>query len=63
MSDNFFSYAYLDHLKLTSDKIKREFFQVVTISVLLYGCTTWTRTKRLKKKLNKQLKDTALNKS
>ena len=25
-----------------SDKIKREFFQAVTVSVLLHSCTTWT---------------------
>ena len=31
-------------------KIKREFFHVVTVLVLLYGCATLT--KRLKKKLD-----------
>ena len=30
-----------------SDKIKLEFFQAVTLSVLLYGGTTWTLTKHL----------------
>ena len=34
-----------------SDKIKWEFFQVVAMSVLWYGYTTWIRTKLLKKKL------------
>ena len=34
------------------DKIKRSFFQPAVVSVLLYGCTTWTLTKRLKKKLD-----------
>ena len=35
-----------------TDKMKRSFFQAVVVSILLYGCTTWTLTKRLKKKLN-----------
>ena len=34
-----------------TDKIKRSFFQAAVVSILLYGCTTWTLTKRLKKKL------------
>ena len=33
-------------------KIKRSFFQAAVVSILLYGCTTWTLTKRLKKKLD-----------
>ena len=33
-----------------TDKMKRSFFQVAVVSILLYGCTTWTLTKRLKKK-------------
>ena len=32
-----------------SDKMKRSFFQAAVVSILLYGCTTWTLTKRLKK--------------
>ena len=32
--------------------MKRSFFQAAVTSILLYGCTTWTRTKRLKKKLD-----------
>ena len=35
-----------------TDKMKRSFFQAAVVSVLLYGCTTWTLTKRLEKKLN-----------
>ena len=35
-----------------SDKIKRSFFQVAVVSILLYGCTTWTLTKRTEKKLD-----------
>ena len=31
-----------------TDKIKRSFFQAVVVSILLYGCTTWTLTKQLK---------------
>ena len=32
--------------------MKRSFFQAAVISILLYGCTTWTLTKRLEKKLD-----------
>ena len=32
--------------------MKRSFFQVTVMSILLYGCTTWTLTKRLEKKLD-----------
>ena len=31
--------------------MKRSFFQAGVTSILLYGCTTWTLTKRLEKKL------------
>ena len=34
-----------------TDKMKRSFFQAKVVSILLYGCTTWTLTKRLEKKL------------
>ena len=33
-----------------TNKMKRSFFQTAVISILLYGCTTWMLTKRLKKK-------------
>ena len=32
--------------------MKRSFFQAAVESILLYGCTTWTLTKRLEKKLD-----------
>ena len=32
--------------------MKRSFFQAAVVSILLYGCTTWTLTKRLKKMLD-----------
>ena len=35
-----------------TDKIKRSFFQAAVVSILLYGCTTWTVTKRMEKKLD-----------
>ena len=35
-----------------TDKMKRSFFQATVVSILLYGCTTWTLTKRLVKKLD-----------
>ena len=33
-------------------KIKRNFFQAVVVLLLSYGCTTWTLTKRIEKKLD-----------
>ena len=30
--------------------MKRNFFQTVTVSILVYECTTWTPTKRIEKK-------------
>ena len=35
-----------------SDKMKHSFFQAAVVSILLYGCTTWTLTKRLEKKVD-----------
>ena len=35
-----------------TDKIKRNFFQAAVVSILLYGCTTWTLTKQLEKKID-----------
>ena len=35
-----------------TDKMKRSFFQAAVVSIMLYGCTTWTLTKRLEKKLD-----------
>ena len=35
-----------------ADKMERSFFQVVIVSILLYGCTTRMQTKRLEKKLD-----------
>ena len=35
-----------------TDKTKRSFFQAAVESILLYGCTTWTLTKHLEKKLD-----------
>ena len=32
--------------------MKSSFFQAVVVSILLYGCTTWTLTKGLEKKLD-----------
>ena len=33
-----------------TNKMKRSFFKAAVVSILLYGCTIWTLTKRLKKK-------------
>ena len=35
-----------------TDEMKRSSFQAAVVSILLYGCTTWTLTKRLEKKLD-----------
>ena len=35
-----------------TDRIKHSFFQAAVVSILLYGCATWTLTKRLEKKLD-----------
>ena len=32
--------------------MKHSFFQAALVSIMLYGCTTWTLTKRLEKKLD-----------
>ena len=50
-----------------TDKMKRSFLQAAVVSILLYGCTTWTLIKRVKKKkldsnYNKMLR-AILNKS
>ena len=35
-----------------TDRMKRSFFLAAIVSILLYGCTTWTLSKRLEKKLD-----------
>ena len=55
--EGIYIYIYLDRLSIIwksdlTDKMKRSFFQAGVVSILLYGCTTWTLTKRLKKKLD-----------
>ena len=35
-----------------TDNIKRSFFQAAVVSILLYGCITWTLTKCTEKKLD-----------
>ena len=35
-----------------TNKMKHSFFQTAVVSILLYGCTTWTLTKRMEKKLD-----------
>ena len=35
-----------------TDKMKRSFFQAAIVSILLYGRTTWTLTKRLEERLD-----------
>ena len=40
------------YIYILTDKMKRSFFQAAVASILLYGCTTWTLSKRLEKKLD-----------
>ena len=35
-----------------TDKMKRSFFQAAVVSILLYGCTTWTLIKEMEKKID-----------
>ena len=35
-----------------TDKTKRSFFQAAVVLLLLYGCTTWTLTRRLERRLD-----------
>ena len=49
-----------------TDRMKRSFFQAAVVSLLLYGCTTWTLPKWLEKKLDgnyARMLRTILNKS
>ena len=46
---NRLSIMWKSHL---TDKMIRSFFQAAVTSILLYGCTTWTLTKRLEKRLD-----------
>ena len=49
-----------------TDKMKHSLFQAAIVSILLYGCTTWTLTKRMEKKLdgnNTRMLRAILNKS
>ena len=41
--------------------MKRNFFHTAVVSILLYGCTTWTLTKRRKKKWQQLHKNAASN--
>ena len=46
-------YMYLFFRKSDlTDKMKRSFFQAAIVSILLYGFSTWTLTKRMEKKLD-----------
>ena len=45
-------YIYIYWKSDLTDEMKRSFFQAAVVSILLYGCTTWTLTKRLEKKLD-----------
>ena len=51
------AWAAVDRLSIIwksdmTDKMKRIFLQAAVVSILLYGFTTWTLTKRLEKKLD-----------
>ena len=65
------AWAVIDSISAISksdltDKIKRSFLQAAVVSILLHGCTTWTLTKRMEKKLDgdyKRMLWAILNKS
>ena len=51
------AWAAIDRLSIIwksdlSDNMRRSFFHAAVVSILLYGCTTWTLTKQLEKKLD-----------
>ena len=46
------AWTAIDRLLVIWNKMKRSFFQAAVVSILLYGCTAWTLTKRMEKKLN-----------
>ena len=51
------AWAAIDRLSVRwkldpTDKMKRSFYQAVAVSILLCGCTTWTLTKCMDKKLD-----------
>ena len=49
-----------------TDEMKRSIFQAAVVSILPYGCTIWTLTKRIEKKLDnsyKKMLPEILNKS
>ena len=51
------AWAAIDRLSVIwksdlTDKIKRSFFLAAVVLILLYGCTTWTLTKQMEKKLD-----------
>ena len=46
------AWTAIDKLSNLTNKMKRSFFQAAVVSILLYGCTTWTLAKRLEKKLD-----------
>ena len=55
MSQSFFSsilFLFFLFVFFLTDEMKLSFFQAVLVSILLYGSTTWTLTKRMEKKLD-----------
>ena len=46
------AWTAIDWLSDLTEKMKRSFFQTAIVSILLCGCTTWTLTKRMEKKLD-----------
>ena len=51
------AWTAFDRLSITwksdlSNKIKQDFSQAVAVSILIYGCTTWTLRKCMEKKLD-----------
>ena len=45
-------FAWGDWVRGTFHRGETHFFQAAVVSILLYGCTTWTLTKRLERRLD-----------
>ena len=52
LDKNAWNYLTVSKQMMLTDKMKRSFFQAAIVSIPLHGCTTWTLTKRMEKKLD-----------
>ena len=71
VNNNIYTWTAIDRLSVIwksdlTDKMKLTFLQAAVVLILLYGCTTWTLTKCMEKKLdgnNTRMLRAILNKS